>query len=287
MSRLTDNDHNLGPFTVARWKGNITAEWISHDDEHKWNQLRFIAFGWCLNILMPRILQPWRIKHYANWDAKTVTRLGRNWYFEEHRRVLGFSVCDMGNGYDFVQVMFGAQTHDSRTTMNWCKHLPWKQWKHVRHTIYLPDGSSFAHEGKRKWEDWHELRDQCPRVHFGFEDYDGEMIVASCRIEEREWHKGTGWFRWLKYFSKPRIRRSLDLEFSAEVGTGKGSWKGGTTGHGIEMVRGDTPETAFRRYCELDHSRKGRHFKLRFIGPCNAPPPKPKFQQAAESGSIK
>jgi hypothetical protein len=115
------------------------------------------------------------------------------------------------------------------------------------------------------------IEESCPKVHFGFEDYDGELIIATCNVEEREWLFGTGWFKWLSLFRAPKIRRSLNLQFSAEVGPQKKSWKGGTVGHGIDMREGETPEQAFRRYCEMDHERKGKHFKLRFIGPCDAP----------------
>ena len=43
-----------------------------------------------------------------------------------------------------------------------------------------------------------------------------------------------------------------------ETGSKKGSWKGGTIGHGIDMLPGELHEGAFRRYC-LAH-------KMKFIG---------------------
>lgn len=49
--------------------------------------------------------------------------------------------------------------------------------------------------------------------------------------------------------AKQLICDTLDLEFSSEVGRRKGSWKGGTLGHGIEMLPGELHEAAFRRYC--------------------------------------
>ena len=76
--------------------------------------------------------------------------------------------------------------------------------------------------------------------------------------EEREWHFGTGWFKWLSWFRPRKIRRSLDLRFSGETGDRKGSWKGGTLGHSINMLAGEMHELAFRRYC-LEH-------KMTFIG---------------------
>lgn len=272
MNRLTDNDKNWGPFTLARWNKRIAAVFSTGDEEDgpAINHLMFCAFGWALRVRLPMLVQPMRIRHEAHWDEATVARLGRDYYFETHEREFGFALSDMGNGYDFLQVFLGPQTHDSSTTKSWCKHLPWKQWAHVRHSIYAPDGTHFATEergGDRDFMVWHRLSETCPTASFGFEDFDGELIVATCMIQEREWHRGEGWFKWLKYFWPAKISRSLDLKFSAEVGPQKGSWKGGTLGHGIEMLPNETPRQAFERYCNMDHERKGKTFRLRFIGP--------------------
>lgn len=211
------------------------------------------------------LCRPWRARWVeCNWDAETVKRLGRSGYWEIHERRFGFSLSNMGNGYDFLQIFYGPQTHDSSTTKSWSKHLPWKQWRMVRHSLYTPDGDHFYTQ--KNFRELFAKQDECPTVAFGFEDYDGELIVATCRIEEREFHRGEGWFKWLRHFYPPMIRRSLDLKFSAEVGPEKGSWKGGTIGHGIDMLAGETPREAFQRYCQKDHERKGRHYRLTFIG---------------------
>lgn len=277
---LTDNDKHWGPFTFGPWRGSFAIEYLTSgdddddDDGDKFtNYLRIIAFGWVIQMWMPPIIPPFRIKHIADsWDEATVARLGRNWYYETFRRSFGFTLSNSAdNGYDFLQVHYGAQTHDSRTTKNWSRFIPWKQWNHVRHSIYTPSSEHFYTEELKQWDKFCKMKEQCPKSYFGFEDYDGEMIVATCTIEEREWHKGDGSFKWLRFFSRPKIRRCLDLWFSAEVGPQKGSWKGGTLGHGIDMFPHETPELAFRRYCDMEHERKGRRFRLRFIGPCGAP----------------
>ena len=84
---------------------------------------------------------------------------------------------------------------------------------------------------------------------FAFKDFDGEELTARTTIEEREWRFGVGWFAWLSLFRKPKISRYLEIAFSGETGKRKGSWKGGTTGHSIEMLPGELHESAFRRYC--------------------------------------
>lgn len=294
MTRLTENDRNWGPFTWGpnQWR-NFSLMFSTGDEEDgpRQSSLTLRAFGWSFRMKLPNWIQPCRIRHEAHWDEETVKRLGRNHYFETHEREFGISLSDMGNGYDFLSIHYGPQTNDSRTTKSWCRHLPWMQWDMVRHTLLLPDGGHFwssdeiANRKRRKkdrsfipFDEFWKRREGVPKEHFLFEDFDGEKIIATCFIEEREWHRGTGWFRWMKYFWPAKTRRSLDLAFSSEVGTGKGSWKGGTIGHGIDMREGEFPINAFKRYCELTHERKGRKYMLRYIGPCGPPPPKPKVE---------
>lgn len=282
MNRLTDNDRNCGPLTLARSSKNFSAYIESGDDEDPETTALFVAFGWALRVRVWNWLcRPWKERWVeCNWDAETVKRLGRSGYWAIHPRQFGFSLSDMGNGYDFFQCFYGAQTHDSSTDKNWSKHLPWKQWNCVRHSIYTPTGEHFYTEPRgADFRDFFNKKEKCQKAHFGFEDYDGELIVATCMIEEREWHKGTGSFRWLRWFYDPKIRRSLDIHFSAEVGPEKGSWKGGTIGHGIDMLPGESPKEAFQRYCAKTHERKGRQYKLRFIGPCDPPVPNESLAQ--------
>ena len=128
--------------------------------------------------------------------------------------------------------------------------MPWANWRHVRHTLYGLDGNHvWAQLEGLPWEESRERQDSCPSVTFEFDDFDGERIRATTKIEEREWRFGTGWFKWLSIFRRPMIRRTLDIDFSAQTGRRKGSWKGGTLGHGINMLPREAPVEAFQRYC--------------------------------------
>lgn len=256
--RWSDNDHHLGPFTYARdsrgWRP-LAVELSSGDDEHPRDcSLRLSAFGHTLIIALPPIVPPYREKVIAlSWDAEAIERMGRNWYYQIDQRRFGFNCSD---GY--LSFHFGRQTHDSSTDRQKGYFLPWAQWRHVRRSFYglagehiatLPDtGKGYLHDPGR-FDRERAIADATPTAAFAFDDFDGERIEAVTKIEEREWRLGTGWFKWLSLFRKAKIRRSLDITFSEETGERKGSWKGGTIGHSIDMLPGELHEAAFRRYC--------------------------------------
>lgn len=264
MSRLTDEDFRVGPITYGRtsWRPWRVA-WSSGGggDESPRNALTIYAFGWVARLWLPRILRPLRVRHVATtWDAATIERMGRNWYEETFEREYGFCLSD-----GHLVLYLGAQTHDSATTQDWSCFLPWTQWRHVRRSFYGVDGELFGTAPERDWDAEYAMANACPTVAFVFDDYDGQRITATTRIEEREWRFGTGWFRWLSLFRRPKVRRDLDIRFSDEVGPEKGSWKGGTVGHGIEMLPGELHEAAFRRYCAQEHRSKHRPFRLTYV----------------------
>ena len=272
MGRLTDNDKKFGPLTFGKISWN---PWIlkfssgGDEDDEIDNHLSIYWFGYAAQISLPNILPPFREKHLAtSWDAATVLRLGRNYYFETFPREYGFSL-DHGH----LNVFLGRQTHDSSTTQDWGCFLPWTQWRHVRYSLYDAEGNQFWTRrdragglGSGRFAEQMDMDARCPSVSFTFADFDKEIITAKTKITEREWRFGEGWFKWLSLFRKSKIQRSLDLQFSAEVGLEKGSWKGGTIGHSIEMLPGELHEAAFRRYCELDHRAKHGTFRISFIG---------------------
>lgn len=258
--RWSDNDRYFGPFTYARDGRGYRPLAIcleSGEEDYPGASLRVSGFGHTVILALPQwVIRPYRERHDANWNAETVARLGRNWYWAVDRRAYGISLSE-----SFLNVSFGRQTGDSRTDRSWGYFLPWTQWRHVRHSFYGVDGEHVAtlpDIGKpylgnlQWWETERKIADATPTVSFEFDDFDGERITAVTRIEEREWRFGTGWFKWLSLFRAPKISRSLDIRFSAEVGKRKGSWKGGTLGHGIEMKSGELHEAAFRRYCNAN-----------------------------------
>lgn len=265
-ARWGDNDRYFGPFTFAF--GDYYRAFAiclrSTDDEDRVPTFRISIGKFSFLSVVPRwLVRPEKKKVYPQWDEATVKRLGRDWYWDITPREYSVSVCD-----GHLDVCYGRVTHDSRTEQRWGYFLPWTQWRHVRHSFYGLDGEHVAtiHDTGKSYRDdpgrfdrERAIADATPTVHFAFKDFDGEELSARTRIEEREWRFGTGWFKCLALFRRPRIRRDLDIWFSGETGKRKGSWKGGTIGHSIAMLPGELHEAAFRRYCD-DHN-------MTFVGP--------------------
>lgn len=211
---------------------------VQSRDEDDSPQITLAGFGQCLSIDIPDWLCP---PHYyeSEYKDKKITLPAQKCY--------GLSLY-----LDHFAVHFGIVEDDYLGRFNaqeWSGFLPWMEWEHVRHCIYNPDGSLFADLTNLPWEEHERLETSCPSVTFRFLDFDGEEIEAECKIEEREWRKGTGWFKWLRWFVKPTVRRSLDLRFSKEMGPEKKSYKGGMLGTGCELGN-KSPEQAFRSFCE-------------------------------------
>lgn len=262
--RWSDNDRYFGPFTYARDNRGyrpIAFQIDSGDgDDYAGCRLRMSGFGHTLILALPAIIKPSRrwVEITTEPTRSQVIAQGRQpGYWDQHRREYGFSISD-----GHLSIQLGRQTHDSSTTQSWSTFLPWTQWRFIRHSLYDLEGNHFwtypqrkgrarldASAWKNQWAVEHAVEDACPSASFEFDDFDGERITAKTKIEEREWHFGEGWFKWLSLFRRPKIRRALKLDFSAEVGRRKGSWKGGTVGHGIDMLAGELHEAAFRRYC--------------------------------------
>lgn len=272
--RWGDNDRYWGPFTYAvdpkyiHWAIILKSDSEVHQDRPARSSLR-ISFGKrTLIVVLPPIVKPWKRKVYPQWDAETVKRLGRDWYWDAHPREYGINYGD-----GFLQIPYGRTTHDSSTEQRWSCFLPWTQWRHVRISYYGLAGEHVGSiydkdqaSGMSRYDAQRAMEDRVPKMEFDFLDHDGEALVATTYIEEREWRRGTGWFRWLSLIWPKKIRRSLSLSFSGETGPEKGSWKGGTIGTGIEMLPRELHGPAFQRYCSEDHRSKYRDYKITFVG---------------------
>lgn len=255
-----DNDRHSGPFTYGRSKNGSWSVVLDSGRELGRCAFRITTSKFYLLVALPQVIKPGR-------PAQD---------FEDRPREYGFSLSNDGDGTPwFLQVFLGLQTYDSSTTQSWCAFLPWTDWRHIRLSFYDLNGVHFWTEWERdrklghQWKARQAIEKACPKAIFEFDDYDGKRIRATTRLQEREWRFGTKWCRWLSWFRKPLVCRSLDIEFSEEVGPDKGSWKGGVLGHGIELLPYEMHEDGFRRYCEQEHNSKNGPFRITYVGKVN------------------
>jgi len=247
--RWSDDDRYFGPFTYARERNyrTFTVIFTAGESEHPGNRLRISLLSHTLILSLPQMIPGHRVWVDTSRHSWASARGG---YWDESEKQYGFSLVE-----GTLHLRFGEQTHDSDTDKSKCIFLPWRQWRFVGHRLYALDGKLFAQLPHRarfnspQYAAQELLIKGCPTQSFEFDDFDGERITATTKIEEREWAFGEGKFKWLSLFRRNKVRRSLDLRFSAETGKRKGSWKGGTLGHGIDMLPGELHEDAFRRYC--------------------------------------
>lgn len=73
--------------------------------------------------------------------------------------------------------------------------------------------------------------------------YDGEVVPCKFWVEEMEWRRK--WLRWTKMFSL--TKRFIEIEFSKEMGSRKGTWKGGTVGCSYDLLPDEHPKDCIRR----------------------------------------
>jgi len=265
--RWSDDNTWWGPFTYSSdcyAKYAIILE--SGDEEGGGCSLRFSFRQRSLIIELPNwVLRPYREQVKATyWNAETVERMGRDWYWDVHSRRVGFSYSTDDH---FLTVHWGHEDdmNNIHNSKSW--FMPWREYHMYRHVLQNLDGS-VAHDVTSRGPGFDSLAcaedrgEMAPQITFAFADFDGEIIQATCHRECRRWHRGTGKFRWLRYFMKGQVRNSLEIQFSRETGKRKGSWKGGTIGHGIEMMDGEAVTDAFKRYCQEN--------KMTYLGVANS-----------------
>ncbi len=119
-------------------------------------------------------------------------------------------------------------------------HMPWS-WEHIRHQVMHKDGLKTPNNKPWDWDDGRIVE----KYNYSYKLKNGatQETIATICMEEREWR--WRWFKWLPF---PRIiRRVIDIKFDNEIGERSGSWKGGTTGCGYDMLKGESMEQTLRR----------------------------------------
>src|SRR5690606_9878045 len=170
----SDNDRYFGPFTWSYSKSY--PHWAvvlkSRGDDDDVCTMRFSLWRATLIVALPPIVRPWREKVYPGWDAATVARLGRDWYWSIDPRKYGFRLSDGHLSIYYGRT--GGPSMDSSIQQRWGCFLPWTQWRHVRHSLHGLHGEHFWTEpAGGKWAAYRAAKDACPAVCFALPDSGG------------------------------------------------------------------------------------------------------------------
>lgn len=276
MARLTDDDKQFGKYITYGKKTsseNYTKIVYSSsynedypDDKH--NTLTIVMFGWIIQFLLPQFIKPLQVKvHATSWDAATIARLGRDYYFVYFNRRYGFSKFDT-----LFQLFYGVQgDYDSNfqnaglkeKSISW--FLPWLDYRHVKHQMFDGNGQliwqedqSNTSEARQHNDTKYVLSQTMNKRSYKVLDTDGEIIVVDVHSEYREWKRGTSWCKWLSLFMDGIKKHTIELNFRSEIGHRKGSWKGGLVGLGYELSYPDEDidiavERFFKDKSKSDH----------------------------------
>lgn len=118
------------------------------------------------------------------------------------------------------------------------------QWINIKNRHYYYDKVGYL-----SWDKGNTVSDEeSPAMtYYGkwIDHYDNTIIDAKYRVELRQWRPK--WLTWTKLFQEEI--KSIDVCFKNEVGSKKGSWKGGVVGSGCNFEPCDMnlPELCFIR----------------------------------------
>lgn len=218
--------------------------------------IRFMKHSWWFQI--PQIIKPKTV--WVDCSKYSWATSKNHGYWNHIRRDYGVHTFENGIHIHYgIQPGYWARDDKKNSDHTFVWLIPWLTRRYMGIRFYdvvnqmllktFPENHHRNGFSKYdKYEEEREFKDSLKKLKATFNDFDGEEIVALCNIEEREWRHGTGAFKWLSLFVKPTICRSLNIAFDKETGYEKGSWKGGIIGHSIDMLPGESAQSAFLRY---------------------------------------
>lgn len=200
-------------------------------------KLIFFAVYLTFENILPKRFQP----HYQSKHGYGAMPTSREFRFYYHDRAIWLNFWDNEDDYSAKQKWIN-QMH--------VFHLPWAYvW--VRTSKLLANGEWFTetYKNRMSWKEKDALEKQqnlFKESHpYQYKLRSGEIqnVTATIGVSEREWR--WRWFKWLGF--PKQISRTLDIDFSEEVGEERGSWKGGTLGCSYKMLKNESPLDCLRR----------------------------------------
>jgi hypothetical protein len=221
--------------------------------------------------IIPQIIKP--RKKWVDTSKEVWSKNPNGGYWNYIAREYGFTMTEQ-NLHIHYGIQPGCWSSRDKKNSDHTKvfDIPWKNNTFVGQLFFAPDWAFYDfvkprnNRGALDFDKLHAVQESVPKFKIKFNDYDGEEIIATCYLTMRKYHCGTSWCKWLKYFTKSVEYYAIEVEYNKETGYEKGSWKGGTMAHGIQLQYGEDPVEAFKRYGSEDdryknHGTKPRGYK--------------------------
>ncbi len=133
----------------------------------------------------------------------------------------------------------------------WCKTRVSNQWKRADGTWYDKPTGAFSEATGPLWaaDDPLAWRKEYPISYTTVHD-EVQNETMTVTVERAKYRP-----RWLRWFPICKYEYGIHFEFSAEMGSERGSWKGGVTASSASMFDGETVDQCVartireRRYC--------------------------------------
>jgi hypothetical protein len=160
--------------------------------------------------------------------------------------------------------------------MKW--DLPWTQYRQVLCQLFDKEGYVFwsihepntDHSDPQYYRKIFNAKSHCPKSSFLLRDYDDSEVLLFTHIERRMWKLGTGLFKWLSWFSKPKEELVLVLEFDEFVGLDRHTKRGGMKLLELPILPSESQEEVIKRFCDKPHRALMGQYRMKFVMPVDA-----------------
>lgn len=203
---------------------------VHSDDCDNGSRMLFLKF-WRFTAIIPLGIMPGPISidDEPQWSAYASSEFGLTFHWGRRRK-----------SFDWPWSFDWHRTSYRMADGSWLHELRSDRPGVNKNSRFKTNGDHWSHiYDQRKAGEW---RAKYP---YTYRLCNGDVQNVTATVTVREYERRRRFLRWTKIGAK--VSRSIDIDFSEEVGERAGSWKGGCIGCGWDMQPGETPEMSLRR----------------------------------------
>lgn len=188
--------------------------------------------------VVDKTIKDFEIRYEKGWES--VSQISLCFGF-------GRIIIKLGFKLPLIPIETGVYTHmASSLFLRWNDkyiiwHIPYLFWQHQSTERYCNDGT-WKNDKLTDWDTRQTMLKKY-RLYYKNETKSGELQEATATVHQvrRIWYRK--WFPFLK-----RSRIDIEIDFDSELGSDKGSWKGGVLGTSFEMRSEETVHETWNRF---------------------------------------